>query len=69
MAKKPPFEKSKKDVEPKGMKEGSKREEAYDRMQAKRGYADGGLVGKPEGGGKVRGTGAARKGTKFTGVF
>jgi len=31
-----PFEKSKKDVEPKGMKEGSKKEEALDRMQAKK---------------------------------
>ena len=29
-----PFEKSKKDVEPKGMKEGSKREEALDKKQA-----------------------------------
>ena len=29
-----PFEKSKKDVEPKGMKEGSKREEKLDKMQA-----------------------------------
>lgn len=31
-----PFEKSKKDIEPKGMKEGSKREEALDRKQKKR---------------------------------
>jgi hypothetical protein len=30
-----PFEKSKKDKEPKGMKEGSKKEEALDRKQAK----------------------------------
>lgn len=30
-----PFEKSKRDVEPKGMKEGSRREEALDRKQAK----------------------------------
>lgn len=30
-----PFEKSGKDKEPKGMKEGSKREEAFDRKQAK----------------------------------
>ena len=30
------FEKSKKDKEPKGMKEGSKREEALDRKQAKK---------------------------------
>lgn len=28
-----PFEKSKKDKEPRGMKEGSKKEEAYDRKQ------------------------------------
>lgn len=28
-----PFEKSKKDVEPKGMKEGSRREEAFDKKQ------------------------------------
>lgn len=30
-----PFEKSKRDVEPKGMKEGSRREEAQDKKQAK----------------------------------
>jgi len=30
-----PFEKSKKDVEKRGMKEGSKKEEAFDRMQKK----------------------------------
>lgn len=30
-----PFEKSKKDKEPKGMREGSKREEAFDRKQMK----------------------------------
>lgn len=35
-AKKPfPFEKSSKDKEPKGMKEGSRKEEALDRKQAK----------------------------------
>lgn len=37
MATKPkfkPFEKSKKDSEPKGMKEGSKKEEALDKKQA-----------------------------------
>ena len=34
MAKKP-FEQSPRDKEPKGMKEGSKREEALDRKQAK----------------------------------
>ena len=32
-AKKYPFEKSSKDVEPKGMKEGSKKEEKLDRAQ------------------------------------
>lgn len=31
-----PFEKSAKDKEPKGMKEGSRREEAYDRKQGKK---------------------------------
>lgn len=31
-----PFEKSPKDKEPKGMKEGSKKEEAFDRKQAKK---------------------------------
>ncbi len=31
----PPFEKSGKDKEPKGMKEGSRKEEALDRKQAK----------------------------------
>lgn len=30
------FEKSKKDKEPRGMKEGSKREEAYDKKQSKK---------------------------------
>ena len=30
-----PFEKSKKDKEPKGMKEGSRREEALDKKQSK----------------------------------
>lgn len=36
MAKKPnPFEKSKRDVELKGFREGSKKEEALDRKQAK----------------------------------
>lgn len=30
------WEKSKKDKEPKGMKEGSKKEEAFDRKQAKK---------------------------------
>jgi hypothetical protein len=36
-----PFEKSKKDKEPKGMKEGSKKEEALDKKQA---LAKGGKV-------------------------
>jgi len=36
------FEKSGKDVEPKGMREGSKKEEAYDRMQMKK-MAEGGM--------------------------
>lgn len=35
MATKNPFEKSRKDEEPKGMKEGSKREDALDKKQAK----------------------------------
>lgn len=43
--KKVPFEKSKKDVERKGMKEGSKREEAFDRKQVQK-LACGGVVGK-----------------------
>ena len=42
---KKPFEKSKKDKEPMKMKEGSKKEEAFDFKQAK-GYKKGGLVGK-----------------------
>ena len=36
------FEQSKKDFEPKGLKEGSKREEALDKKQA--GYKSGGMV-------------------------
>jgi hypothetical protein len=51
MAKKPlPFEKSFKDKEPKGLKEGSKKEEALDKKQALKcggkvkKYATGGLV-------------------------
>jgi hypothetical protein len=39
-----PFEKSKKDKEPKGMKEGSKREEAMDKKQAMP-FKKGGMVG------------------------
>lgn len=35
--KKFPFEQSKKDKEPKGMKEGSKKEESFDRKQMKKG--------------------------------
>ena len=35
MAKPYPFEKSRKDKEPKGMREGSKKEEALDKKQAK----------------------------------
>lgn len=42
-----PFEKSKKDVEPKGMKEGSKKEEALDKKQSA--FAKGGFVGKADG--------------------
>lgn len=37
----PAFEKSGKDKEPKGMKEGSKREEAFDRKQMKGKLGDG----------------------------
>ena len=39
------FEQSKKDKEPKGMKEGSKKEEAFDRKQAK-GFKCGGMAKK-----------------------
>lgn len=49
-AKKPmPFEKSAKDKESRGMKEGSKKEEALDRKQAKgkpAAFKCGGMVGK-----------------------
>ena len=48
MAKKVSFEKSKKDKEPMGIKEGSKREEKMDRTQMKRG----GKVTKMKKGGK-----------------
>ena len=45
-----PFEKSKADKEPRGMKEGSPREEALDRRQMKKGppmaFNKGGKVGK-----------------------
>jgi hypothetical protein len=46
------FEKSGKDVEPKGMKEGSKKEEAYDKSQM--GMKRGGGVKKMAGGGYTR---------------
>ena len=47
-----PFEKSGKDKEPKGMKEGSKKEEAFDKTQK---FAKGGLakVANQKGGGKL----------------
>lgn len=51
-----PFEKSGKDKEPKGMKEGSKKEEAFDKKQMR--FAAGGLM---------RGTGAATRGKGFKG--
>ena len=41
-----PFEKSSKDKEPKGMKEGSKKEEALDKKQAPAKYCSGGMVKK-----------------------
>ena len=69
MAKKPnpfaKFEKSGKDVEIKGKgKEGSKKEEAFDKMQMK-GMKTGGKVKCAEGG-IMRGTGIATKGKKFS---
>ncbi len=65
MAKKNPFEKSKKDMEKKGgPKEGSKAEEAMDMAQMK-GMKCGGKVGKASGG-IMRGTGAALRGKKFS---
>jgi len=48
------FEKSSKDKEPKGMKEGSKKEEALDKKQAR--YAKGGSVDGVAERGKTRGT-------------
>ena len=48
-----PFEKSKRDVEPKGVKEGSRREEALDKKQAKgkpMPFAKGGAVKGKRGG-------------------
>lgn len=69
MAKKNPFaafEKSGKDVETKGKgKEGSKKEEAFDKMQMK-GMKTGGKVKSCAAGGIMRGAGAAVKGTKFS---
>lgn len=46
-----PFEMSKKDVEPKGMKEGSKREEAMDKKQMMPAmkFAKGGMIASPMG--------------------
>lgn len=43
MAKKGGFEKSAKDVEPKGLKEGSKAEEAYDKKQVVKKANGGGI--------------------------
>ena len=55
------FEKSGKDVEPKGMKEGSKKEEAYDKSQM--GMKRGGGVKKMAGGGYTRAAdGVAQRG-------
>lgn len=50
-----PFEKSKADKEPRGMREGSKREEAMDRRQMTGKRPAGGAVGMPmmRKGGKV----------------
>jgi len=69
MAKKPnpfaKFEKSGKDVEgAKFGKEGSKKEEAFDKKQAN-GFARGGKVKCMATGGSARGTGAAQRGTGF----
>lgn len=62
------FEQSKKDIENgKHGKEGSKREEAWDRKQSK--MACGGKVKGMKTGGIVRGTGAATKGKNFSGTF
>lgn len=60
------FEKSGKDVEVKGKgKEGSKKEEAFDKMEMK-GMKKGGKVKGYAEGGIMRGTGAATKGKKFS---
>jgi len=61
------FEKSKADKESKkNGKEGSKKEEAFDKKQAP-GMKCGGKVKKMAEGGIVRGTGCATKGKKFGG--
>lgn len=65
------FERSKFDVEKKGVKEGSKEDMARDRAQMKaaskeRGMKSGGKVKSCAQGGIMRGTGAAIKGKKFT---
>lgn len=63
-----PFEKSKADKEVKGKgKEGSKKEEAYDKKQFP-GMKCGGKVKRMAEGGMVRGTGCATKGKKFGGT-
>ena len=55
------FEKSKKDVEPKGMKEGSKKEEAFDAKQAKGMKCGGGVKKMARGGGvAVKGLGRGK---------
>lgn len=60
-----PFEKSPKDKESKKFgKEGSKREEAWDKKQ---GMACGGKVKGHAAGGMIRGTGAATKGKGWAG--
>ena len=41
-----PFEKSAKDKEPKGMKEGSKKEESLDKKQAAAKFCSGGMAKK-----------------------
>ena len=59
------FEKSSKDVEPKGIKEGSKKEEAFDRMQMMK--KGGGVKKMAAGGFTKEANGIARKGlTKAT---
>jgi len=62
-----PFEKSGKDKEAKKFgKEGSKKEEAWDKRQ---GMACGGKVKGKSGGGLARGGGAATRGKGFAGTF